>query len=76
LCQTREKNVKEVRKMAGNTECKNEGHEMHMCALQEEGFEQKEPEKYKELTENPRFKCGNCGAEVANSENVCNPVEL
>jgi len=62
--------------MAGNAECKKEGHEMHMCALKEEGFEEKEPEKYKELTENPRFKCGNCGAEAANSENVCNPVEL
>ena len=25
--------------MAGNAECKKEGHEMHMCALQAEGFE-------------------------------------
>jgi len=62
--------------MAGNPECNKDGHEMHMCALKADEFEKKEPEKYKELTENPKFECGSCGAKVKNSENVCDPVEL
>jgi len=62
--------------MAGNPECNKDGHKMHMCALKAEEFEKKAPEKYKQLTENPKFECGNCGAKVKNSENVCDPVEL
>jgi hypothetical protein len=62
--------------MAGNPECKKDGHEMHICALQAEGFDKKNPAKYKQLIENPKYECGNCGAKVKNSENVCNPVEL
>ncbi len=62
--------------MAGNPDCKKPEHKMHMCALKAEGFDKKNPEEYKKLTENPKYKCGNCGAEVNNSENVCDPVEL
>ena len=62
--------------MARNQECKKDGHKMHMCALKAEEFEKNDPEQYKQLTGNPKFECGNCGAEVNNSENVCDPVEL
>ncbi len=62
--------------MAGNPECNKEGHKMHMCSMKAEELEIREPEKYRKLTENPKFKCGNCGAKVNNSENVCDPVEL
>ncbi len=62
--------------MAGNEECKKDGHEMHMCALKAEGFAEKDPEAYKKLTDNPKYKCGNCGAQANSSENLCNPVEL
>jgi len=62
--------------MAGNPKCNKDGHKMHMCSLKAEGFEKKNPEQHRQLTENPKFECGNCGAKVKNSENVCAPVEL
>jgi rubrerythrin len=61
--------------MAGNPECKKDGHKMHMCSIKAEELEKMEPEKYTQLTENPQFECGNCGAKVKNSENVCDPVD-
>jgi hypothetical protein len=62
--------------MAGNPTCKEPEHKMHMCALKQNGFDKENPDKFKELTENPKYKCGNCGVKVNNSENVCEPVEL
>ena len=62
--------------MAGNPECKKDGHKMHMCSIKSEELEKREPEKYRQLTENPKFECGNCGAKVNKCENVCDPVEL
>ena len=62
--------------MAGNPACNKDGHKMHMCSIKAEELEQMEPEKYEQLTRNPKFKCGNCGAKVNNSENVCDPVKL
>ena len=49
---------------------------MHMCALKADGFDKKNPDKYKKLTANPKYKCDNCGAKAAKSENLCNPVKL
>jgi predicted nucleic acid-binding Zn ribbon protein len=62
--------------VAGNPECKKDGHKMHMCSVKSEELENTDAEKYKQLTENPEFECGNCGAKVKKSENVCDPVEL
>ena len=65
--------------MAGNPECKKDGHKMHICSIKaEEEFAKAEPDaqKYKQLTDNPKFECGKCGAGVNNSENVCEPAEL
>ena len=67
---------KEIKKMAGNPECKKDGHKMHMCSIKAEELDQTDAEKYKQLTENPKYECGNCGAKVNSSENVCDPVEL
>lgn len=62
--------------MASNTDCKNEEHKMHMCLLKENGFDKKNPEKFKEITEKPSYKCGNCGAEAKKAENLCKPIKL
>jgi hypothetical protein len=62
--------------MASNPNCKTPEHIMHMCAIKADELERTEPEKYKKLTENPKFECGNCGAKVNNSEDVCEPVKL
>ena len=49
---------------------------MHMCALKAEGFDKKNPAKFKALIENPQYKCENCGAKARNAENLCKPVKL
>jgi len=49
---------------------------MHMCALKESGFDKEYPDKFLEMTLNPKYRCSNCGAEAANSENLCKPVKL
>jgi len=62
--------------MAGNPTCKKKEHKMHMCALKESGFDKKNPDKYKKLTANPKYKCGTCGAKAKKSKNLCKPVKL
>jgi len=67
---------KEYKKMAGNPSCKSTEHNMHICALKAEDFDKKNPEEFKQLTMDPKYKCANCGAMVKDSKNVCEPVEL
>ena len=62
--------------MTTKTDCNEKEHKMHMCELKESGFDKKDPEKFKEITKNPQFKCGNCGAETNKSRNLCNPKKL
>ena len=62
--------------MTGNPDCKKKEHKMLMCALKAEGFDKKKPVKFMALTENPQYKCENCGAKANKAENLCKPVEL
>ncbi len=62
--------------MAGNPDCKKEGHNMHICALKASGFDTENPDKFREITENPQYKCDNCGSMAKESENLCKPMEL
>ena len=62
--------------MAGNSMCKKQGHDMHVCAMKESGFNKKNPGKFKEITANPKYECSTCGAKAKSSENLCNPVKL
>ena len=62
--------------MAGNPMCGGEGHTMHMCSLLADYFNKTSPEQYRELTENPQFRCENCGATAKSDDNLCNPIEL
>lgn len=62
--------------MESNPNCKKTKHKMHMCAMKESGFDKKKPDKFREITANPKYKCGTCGAKVNKSENVCDPIEL
>lgn len=62
--------------MAGNPDCKKNEHKMHMCALTAEGFDTKNPAKFKTLIENPQYECENCGAKAKKAENLCEPVKL
>jgi hypothetical protein len=54
--------------MADNPECNKDGHKMHMCALKENEFDKKNPDKFREMTENPEYKCGTCQAKTKKSK--------
>ena len=56
--------------MADGPICKG-NHSSHLCALAEEGSV-----RIKELTEEPKFKCDNCGRTAKSVSNLCNPVDL
>ena len=62
--------------MSGNPDCKKNEHNMHMCALKEEGFDTKNPAKFKELIDNPQYECENCGSKANKAENLCKPLKL
>ena len=56
--------------------CKPEEHKMHMCALKQSGFDKQDPAAFKKLTTNPKYRCGNCGAQAQARKNLCKPVAL
>ena len=62
--------------MASDPVCEKKEHKMHMCSLKAEGFDKKNPDKYKQLITNPKYECENCGSKAAKSENLCKPVQL
>ncbi|MEI6705173.1 MAG: hypothetical protein WCL71_16830 [Deltaproteobacteria bacterium] len=47
-------------------------HTGHICELES----QQEWDTIREITDNPRVRCENCGAEANSSKNVCMPTEL
>ena len=49
---------------------------MHMCALKQSGFDKQDPAAFKKLTANPKYRCGNCGAQAQARKNLCKPVAL
>jgi hypothetical protein len=62
--------------MTGNPDCKKKEHKMHICALKAEGFDTKNPAKFKMLIENPQYECENCGSKANKAENLCKPLKL
>ena len=62
--------------MAGNPTCRKQGHKMHICAMKESGFDRENPDKFTAITENPKYKCGTCGAKARSSGSLCKPVSL
>ena len=62
--------------MAGNAECEKPEHRMHICALQDQGMSEKNPDRFEAMTTPARYECGNCGARAAKAEYLCRPVQL
>jgi len=62
--------------MAGNENCKKQGHMMHICALKAQQFDKKNPDEFQKITQNPEYKCDTCGASANKSENLCEPVKI
>ena len=53
-----------------------EGHEKHLCLLQNTGYLGTNTEDYKKLVRNPNFVCKGCGRAAAKEENLCAPEKL
>jgi len=62
--------------MAGNKSCNKEGHGTHICSLKEQKFDIESPDEFRAMTEDPEYKCENCGATAKKSEFLCEPVKL
>lgn len=62
--------------MGGNPMCKKQEHTMHICSLKERDFDKENPDEFKAIIENPKYKCSTCDANAKKSENLCKPVKL
>ncbi len=47
-----------------------------LCDLQEDGYIESHPKKYKKLIYPARFFCKNCGRSAVSKNNLCSPEKL
>jgi hypothetical protein len=59
-----------------NEGCGSPLHKEHLCYFISQGFNTTDPQEYKWMTENPKFKCRHCGRSARCSENLCEPANL
>jgi hypothetical protein len=57
-------------------ELPHDGHDKHLCYLNNLGFQISNAKEYKELVKDGRFMCKVCGRVAANERNLCKPVKL
>jgi hypothetical protein len=57
-------------------ECKSDDHTEHLCYFVSYGYHLDSPEDYKDLVEEPRYKCYYCGRIAHNAESLCKPEKL
>jgi len=50
--------------MAGNPMCKKQGHNMLVCVMTENGFDKKNPDRFRKITANPKYECSTCGGKA------------
>ena len=53
-----------------------EGHDKHLCYLQNVGFVESNLDDYKDLVKNPQYVCKGCGRVAASDRNLCKPERL
>ena len=53
-----------------------EGHNKHLCYLNNLGFQISNPKEYKALVKDAKFLCRICGRVAASDKNLCKPVAL
>jgi hypothetical protein len=53
-----------------------QGHEEHLCLLQNIGYVIDNMEDYKKLVKNPNHVCRVCGRAAVNKDNLCAPEKL
>ncbi len=59
-----------------NTEMPHNGHEKHLCYLNNIGFQLSEPNAYKSLVKNGKYYCRVCGRVALNKKSLCKPAKL
>lgn len=59
-----------------NTDCKSDEHTKHLCYFVSYGYHVDNEEEYKDLVEEPRYKCYFCGRTAHQEENLCKPMKL
>jgi hypothetical protein len=59
-----------------NPECKSDEHTQHLCYFVSYGYHVDNPEEYKDLVEEPRYKCEFCGRTAHLEESLCMPMKL
>jgi hypothetical protein len=53
-----------------------EGHDKHLCYLNNLGFQISNSEDYKALVKDGKFMCKVCGRVAAAEKNLCQPVQM
>jgi len=53
-----------------------DGHEKHLCFMENVGYIQKNFDEYKRLVKNGKYICVICGRVAEKAENLCGPERL
>jgi len=59
-----------------NAVCKSDEHTKHLCSFESYGYNVDNPQDYKDLVEEPQFKCGLCGRTAHCEASLCQPMKL
>lgn len=59
-----------------NAECKSDEHTKHLCYFVSYGYHVDNEDEYRELIDEPRYKCQFCGRVAHDKENLCMPMML
>ncbi len=59
-----------------NEACENDEHSRHLCFLMYDGFHLNHRTEYKELVQDPEYRCQYCGRTAHEAKRVCGPLEL
>ncbi len=62
--------------MAGNENCKNTGHAMHLCSLKACGLNNGSSGAFDKLVDNPQFICETCKDKANKAEHLCKPKKI
>ena len=59
-----------------NQECKSDEHTKHLCYFVSYGYHVDNEEEYKDLVDEPRYKCHFCGRTAHLEGSLCSPMKL
>jgi len=65
-----------LKELLDGAEMPHEGHQYHLCYLQNTGFLASNLADYKKIVRNGKYVCKLCGRVAAKKENLCSPTPL